>query len=232
MKHIVFSLLILLVFPFTAAAEKYWSDTSLTYLNGSDYEVGDPDRQVLTLEYVGGYSWGKIFAFGDRLESDNGDTETYIEVSPEVYFVEFEDNLVNNLSFTTTAEVGDGFTHYLYGIGAAFDLPGFQFFEIDAYRRNNDGFENNYQVTLSWGLPFSIGETEWMYDGFLDYASGISGVGPANMNFTSQLKWNLAPYFDLSAPLYVGVEYVYWRNKFYIDGVNEKNPNLLIKWHF
>ena len=71
-----------------------------------------------------------------------------------------------------------------------------------------------------------------MYDGFLDYTSGISGVGPANMNFTSQLKWNLAPYFDLSAPFYVGVEYVYWRNKFYIDGVNEKNPNLLIKWHF
>ena len=71
-----------------------------------------------------------------------------------------------------------------------------------------------------------------LYDGFIDYASGISGVGPANLNFTSQLKLDLAPYFNLDSPLYIGVEYVYWRNKFYIDGVNEHNPNLLVKWHF
>ncbi|WP_417442403.1 nucleoside-binding protein [Idiomarina abyssalis] len=232
MKKLILVLLLCSSFPFAVNAERYWSDTSLTYLNGSDYEVGDPDRHVLTLEYVGGYSWGKIFSFADRLESDNGDTETYIEFSPEFYLLEFDDNPVKNISFTTTAEVGDGFTNYLYGIGAAFDVPGFQFFELDAYKRNNDGLPNNYQLTASWGLPFSIGETKWMFDGFIDYASGISNVGPANLNFTSQLKWNIAPYFELSAPLYVGIEYVYWRNKFYIDGVTEKNPNLLVKWHF
>lgn len=216
----------------SAAAEQYWSDVSLTYLNGSDYEVGDPDRQVLTLEYVSGYSWGKLFSFADRLESDNGDTETYIEVSPEVYLTEFNDGWIANITASGTAEIGDGFTHYLYGVGVAFNAPGFSYLELDAYRRNNDGFANNYQLTATWGLPFSIGDTQFLYDGFIDYASGISGVGPASMNFTSQLKWNIGPYFSLENPLYVGLEYVYWRNKYYLDGVNEKNPNLLIRYHF
>lgn len=227
-----YALTFLLLSSVSVQAEQYWSDTSLTYLNGSDYEAGDPDRQVLTLEYAAGYSWGKLFSFADRLESDNGDAETYIEVSPEVYVFNFQDNLVKNISASATAEIGDGFTHYLYGMGIAFDVPGFQYLELDAYKRNNDGLPNNYQLTTTWALPFSIGNSQWLFDGFLDYASGISGVGPANLNMTSQLKWNLAPYFDLSAPLYVGIEYVYWRNKYYIDGLTEKNPNLLIKWHF
>ena len=214
------------------AAEQYWSDTSLTYLYGDDYEVGDSDRQVLTLEYVSGYSWGKLFSFADRLESGNGDTETYIEVSPEVYLTEYSDSWVSNISATTTAEIGDGFTHYLYGLGVAFNAPGFDYLELDAYRRNNDGFANNYQLTATWATSFSLGNSRWLYDGFIDYASGISGVGPANLNFTSQLKLDIAPYLDLKSPLYVGLEYVYWRNKFYIDGVNEHNPNLLLKWHF
>ncbi|MDV6314862.1 nucleoside-binding protein [Idiomarina sp. HP20-50] len=232
MKKLISTLILFSALSFSAHAEKYWSDTSLTYLNGSDYELGDTDRQVLTFEYIGGYSWGKIFSFADRLESFNGDTETYIELSPELYLFEFQDSPVKNLSLTSTAEMGDGFTNYLYGFGAAFNVPGFQYVELDAYKRNNDGLPNNYQLTATWGLPFSVGNTKWLYDGFIDYASGISNVGPANLNFTSQLKWNIAPYFELSAPLYVGIEYVYWRNKFYIDGLNENNPNLLVKWHF
>lgn len=214
------------------SAEQYWSDASLTYLDGHHYEVGDPDRQVLTFEYVAGNDWGKLFSFADRLESSDGFKETYIEISPEYYIAEFENSWIKNLSVSGTAEVGDGFTHYLYGLGVAFDVPGFDFLELDAYKRNNDGLPNNYQLTASWGARFAIADTQWLYDGFIDYASGISGVGPANLNFTSQLKLDLAPYFNLDSPLYIGVEYVYWRNKFYIDGVNEHNPNLLVKWHF
>lgn len=221
-----------LLFTASSSAEQYWSDTSLTYLNGNQYEVGDTDRQVVTLEYVSGYSWGKLFSFADRLESSNGDTETYIEVSPEFYLAEFSDSWIANYSVTTTAEVGDGFTHYLYGLGVAFNAPGFDYLELDAYRRNNDNLPNNYQLTATWATSFQLAGTQWLYDGFIDYASGIAGVGPANLNFTSQLKLDLAPYLELKSPLYVGVEYVYWRNKFYIDGVHEHNPNLLLKWHF
>ncbi|MFT5852739.1 MAG: hypothetical protein ACI87J_002718, partial [Colwellia sp.] len=51
-------------------------------------------------------------------------------------------------------------------------------------------------------------------------------------NFTSQLKYNLASILDLDTKLYVGVEYAYWVNKFGIDGVDENNINLLVKYHF
>ena len=52
------------------------------------------------------------------------------------------------------------------------------------------------------------------------------------MNLTSQLKYNLAEHLNLKTNFFVGFEYVYWQNKFGIDGVDEKNLNLLAKYHF
>ena len=66
---------------------------------------------------------------------------------------------------------------------------------------------------------------------FLDYSTA-SDTNAREMNFTSQIKWDLGPLIGATAPFYVGMEYAYWNNKFGIDGVNERNPCLLVKWHF
>ncbi len=41
----------------SASAEQLWSSFSLSYLKGSDYEVGDNERQVVTIEHASGHSW-------------------------------------------------------------------------------------------------------------------------------------------------------------------------------
>jgi len=70
----------------------------------------------------------------------------------------------------------------------------------------------------------------------MDYATGVDntayGDTEAQMNFTSQLKFNLASMLNLDTKLYVGVEYAYWNNKFGIEGADERNVNLLVKYHF
>lgn len=62
-------------------------------------------------------------------------------------------------------------------------------------------------------------------------ATAVSGKSPT-MNFTSQLKYNLASLLSLDSEVFVGVEYVFWNDKFGISGVNERNANLLVKVHF
>ena len=217
-------------------AKTLFSDFSVSYLNGSNYEVGDNKRQVVTLEHVAATTWGDSFTFVDRLESDNGDKEIYGEFSPRFKLTEFSNSPVNALYVATTIEygnfssndgVGSSLTNYLYGVGAGIDMPYFDYFNVNQYYRNNEHGENNYQTTVTWGLP--IGPL--YYDGFMDYGTSRDN-SESQMNLTSQLKYDVAPHFSLDSKLYIGVEYVYWLDKFGIEGVDENNVNLLVKYHF
>jgi nucleoside-specific outer membrane channel protein Tsx len=219
------------------SAETFFSDFSVSYLNGNNYEVGDNKRQVATFEHFAVTSWGDSFLFVDRLVSDNGDTEIYGEFSPRFKITEFENNPVKAMYVATTIEYGnfssaDGsfgssLTNYLYGVGAEFDVPYFDYVNVNLYYRNNENDENNYQTTVTWGMP--IGPL--YYDGFMDYATSTD-QSEAQMNLTSQLKYDVAPHLGLDTKFYVGVEYVYWLDKFGIKGVDENNVNLLVKYHF
>lgn len=224
----------LLAFP--TYAKVLFSDFSATYLSGDDYQVGDNKRQVLTLEYFAKTSWGDSFTFVDRLRSDNGDDELYGEFTPRFKLMEFEQNALSSLFIATSIEfgnfsssngVGKSLTNYLYGVGSQFKVPYFDFLNVNLFYRNNEHGENNYQTTISWGLPLG----PFYYDGFMDYATSTDVKSPS-MNLTSQLKYNVGKHLNIDNKVYLGVEYVYWQNKFGIDGVDEKNLNLLIKFHF
>ncbi|AXT33480.1 nucleoside-binding protein [Pseudoalteromonas tunicata] len=213
-------------------SETLWSDFSATYLKGNNYEVGDNNRQVLTLEYASGTSWGDIFTFVDRLDSSNGDLETYLEFSPRFNLTQLSnDSLLKDVLLATTVEIGEASTNYLYGIGTNLSIPHFQFFQLNFYYRNNELQSNNWQLTPAWSVPFSLGNSQWRYNGFIDWVSSTD-TSASGYNFTSQLAWNAGEYFQLKDALYLGVEYVYWHNKFGIAGIDERNANILVKWHF
>jgi nucleoside-specific outer membrane channel protein Tsx len=222
---------VLCISSITAQAKTIWSDFSVTYLNGSNYEVGDEDREVVTLEYVNGTTWGDTFMFFDRLKSSNGDVETYGEFSPRIKIKDYSDSFIKSVFFAPSVEFGPG-TNYLVGVGLDLDIKFFDYFQVNTYLRNNDDGDRSEQVTLVWGIPLG----PLYYDGFMDYATDVdntvNGDTKTQMNFTSQLKYNLASILDLDTKLYVGVEYAYWVNKFGIDGVDENNVNLLVKYHF
>jgi nucleoside-specific outer membrane channel protein Tsx len=222
---------VLCISSITAQAKTVWSDFSVTYLNGGDYEVGDKDREVVTLEYVNGTTWGDTFMFFDRLKSSNGDVETYGEFSPRIKIKDYSDSFIKSVFFAPSVEFGPG-TNYLVGVGLDLDIKFFDYFQVNTYLRNNDDGDRSEQVTLVWGIPLG----PLYYDGFMDYATDVdntvNGDTKTQMNFTSQLKYNLASILDLDTKLYVGVEYAYWVNKFGIDGIDENNVNLLVKYHF
>ncbi|RLT92081.1 DUF5020 family protein [Ketobacter sp.] len=219
-----------------AQAEMIWSTFSLSYLKGDHYKVGDNEREVLTVEHASGHDWGDNFFFIDHSTFADGVVTNYGELSPRLSFSyltrqDLSFSFVKDVFIASTWEMGDVFNNYLYGIGFALDVPGFQYFGVNFYKANNDLWDDDEQVTLTWGLPFSLGGAEFLYDGFLDYSTE-SDTNAKEMNFTSQLKWNVGKLVNSKAPFYLGIEYAYWNNKYGIDGVDERNPNLLVKWHF
>ncbi len=63
-----FLLLTLLCCSCSGFAEVLWQDFRLTYLNGKHYRLGDPQRQVLTIEHAATTSWGDSFFFLDHMK--------------------------------------------------------------------------------------------------------------------------------------------------------------------
>ncbi|PCI60435.1 MAG: nucleoside-binding protein [Gammaproteobacteria bacterium] len=233
---IVISVVTFITTSFNLAAKTLWSDYSVTVLRGNNYEVGDSNRYVATFEYATGTTWGDSFMFIDRLISDNGDKEIYGEFSPRFKLSSMKNSFFQNIYLATTVEMenfvadsgfSNSFTNYLVGIGTDLKIPHFNYFQINFYKRNNELDKSNYQTTLVWGIPIGA----LYYDGYLDYSTSTNNA-KASLNFTSQLKYDISPALGLSSKLYVGVEYVFWQNKFGISGVDEKNLNLLIKYHF
>jgi nucleoside-specific outer membrane channel protein Tsx len=110
-------------------------------------------------------------------------------------------------------------------------LAGFRFLKLNFYYRNNDNYDDKYQFTPVWAVPFQVGDEQWLYDGFIDWSSATPQTA-ANLHFTSQLKWNIKQHLGVSNNVYVGFEYTYWHNKFGINNIHENNLNLLFKYHF
>lgn len=226
----------------TASAETFFYDNSVSVLYGQSYEVLESDQAVVTFEHFSANSWGDIFVFGDRLMStgdENQDqTETYIEVAPRFKVSGFDGGIVKNLYVATTWEMSEDADNLLVGLGTDFNVPGFQNLSLNAYQRLNDNYENNYQTTLVWGVPFSVAGQNFMFDGFWDWATATDeDNAAATSNFTYQLKWDAAQLIGTDKKVYVGIEHATWDNKFQIEhssgfDTKENVVSALVKVHF
>lgn len=242
-----------------AQAEPIWHDFSISVLRGSNYTVDyaldadDSTRTVVTMEYAAGYTWGDMFSFIDRLASEHHQ-ELYWELQPRFALSPWfggKENLhsmVEELFVATTLEVANfddpdnlsassgSFTNALIGVGMSWNAPGFRYVHSNLYKAFNDAEADDYQLTIAWARPFSIGHQAFLYDGFIDWSSGAADHR-ASINWTSQLKHDLGALGGKPGAVYWGIEYVYWRNKFGIanqtSGIrsNENNLNLLLKLH-
>ncbi|WP_299197902.1 DUF5020 family protein [uncultured Amphritea sp.] len=219
-----------------ASAEMLWTNTSLSYLKGDDYKftpTGNMD--VVTLENATGHNWGDTFLFIDRSMPEDGSSSFYGEFSPRLSLSYATDSdlsfgLVKDVYLAGTWEAGNGFDNYLYGVSVNLDVPGFRYFTASVYQAFNDKSANDEQLTLTWAYPIEAGSQEFLIDGFLDWSTS-SDTNESEMNFTPQIKWNAGKNMGLKSPLYVGVEYAYWNNK-YGTTTDERCASLLLKWHF
>lgn len=233
-KNILFP--VILLFPLQGYATVNWHDTNLTLLHGNEFETGDSKRTILTIENGADYGFGDHFFFVDTYDNKN-ELSAYGEL---LLRVSFNKNIENNISYGWFKDVLLALrlehAHPLdennqgYGIGTDWTVPGFQFLKINAFTRRNDTLANNELLNVAWGVTWNLLGQKFVYDGFFDWVSEIPEIYASSFNITSQLKWEVTQLNQ--KPLYVGFEYIHWNNKFGINGLDERNLNVLVKIHF
>ncbi|MCU4629237.1 ion channel protein Tsx [Acinetobacter variabilis] len=227
---------------FTQAA--VWQDFSLSALYGENYKAPFAadnekiDQSTITAEYAAGLKYGDIFAFADRTNNDFGN-ETYFEVAPRLSLgavtgQKLELGPIKDVLIATTWEGNSGasdFNNYLYGIGFALDIPYTSYANINFYKADNDLQKDDYQMTITYAVPFKISGEEFLADAFLDWSTAEGPDQKSELNWTSQYKWNVGKHISPETKLYLGIEHSIWNNKFGTD-VDQHDVSALVKYHF
>ncbi|WP_180072394.1 MULTISPECIES: outer membrane protein OmpK [unclassified Acinetobacter] len=227
-------------------AKPIWQDFSLTGLYGENYKVPFPtqdekiEQSTVTAEYAAGFKYGDFFAFADRTNNDPNGNETYFEVAPRLSLgavtgQKLELGPITDVLIATTWEGNSAqdsdFNNYLYGIGFNLAIPYTNYATINFYKAENDLQEDDYQMTITYAVPFKIGGEEFLADAFLDWSTAEGPNHKSELNWTSQYKWNVGKHISPETKLYVGVEHSVWNNKFGTN-IDQHDVSALVKYHF
>jgi nucleoside-specific outer membrane channel protein Tsx len=243
MKKIL--LCVLLICSTTYAAD--FSFTNIQFLTGKDYSKGgisqdNSKKNIITFEHVSSWKYGDNFFFLDLTNPTSNNAsdrqEMYGEWHPRISLPKLRgkkcSGFLQNLSLA--AELNFGRSSFgsnravLYGIGIDLKVPGFAFFNINFFaRQNKDSGVNTFQISPYWLLPFTIGGISWEFNGFLDYETSKDSR-EANYLFSPQLLLDLGQFWGDAKRIHVGLEYNKWHNMFGIKDNNEDRWQLMARW--
>lgn len=152
--------LLILLFSFFIQAEQKWPDNSLTILQGEYEVVSDKTVNTFTLEHLSAHTRGSVFAFVDRLSDGKDYKENYLEISPRLKVSQL---IGSNFAFGSVTDTYESssqnnlnFDNQLYGFGIDLAIPWFRFFSANVYYADNELKDNDWQLTLVYGKPFSL----------------------------------------------------------------------------
>lgn len=249
-----------------------WSSTELHYQYGNlkkAYQGGGSDADtngtsVLTLQHSSGWKYGDNFFFVDHSSYGQTDLDRQSATPPEdelyaEYYANFSLKKITNhdFNFSFVDDIGllAGFNfapevdtlYYLPGFRLAFDIPGFNFANLDITARiqdNSTSFsikeKDTYMFDFSWAYPLTIGKTQWSVEGHVEYThaaeQSINGVSINERKswLLAQVQFRLDVGHLWGSPdqLFLGMEYQYWRNKLGDPDTDESVPQLLMAWRF
>lgn len=217
-----------------------WSNTNIQLLNGSGFELGADKRTILTIENAFGFKYGDGFFFMDVTEPFDDGTAHYAEFAPrfsiaKISGTEKSYGIVKDIMIAPVIEMGDEVRGYLLGVGLPLAIPGFAFANVNVFLRQSERdfakeqTDTGAQITLTWKRPFTLGASNWSFEGFLDYAFGEDGgTNPKEDNLVAAPRLLL----KVSESLEFGIEQQIWQNKFGVDGVNESVTQVMLKYSF
>lgn len=220
-------------------AKVLFSDTSITTLYGSNYElVPDETLTTVTLEHASAHTWGGVFFFVDRHQGKSDSSgkkfkETYGELAPKFKIATFKDSVIKQVNLAGQYEFGSnskGFSqdNYMVGVGADLNLPiaGMKYASASLYHVFNDNSDDDQQITLTYGWE----RNNVVIDGYVDYSFNNDDLKD-QLHINPQIKYNLQEVLGIDNRLEVGMEYSYWKNKYGSDKT-QSAPSALVKFHF
>lgn len=223
-----------------------WSSSNIQLLHGSGYRLADERKTILTIEHANRWRYGDNFFFLDAANPNQAGTLLYAELTPQISIgrvrgVPIRAAAVRDVMLSANIEMGAGLHSRLLGIAFALDLPGFDFANIALYRRQSfrdqvvEQSPAGGQLSLAWARPFMVGDSHWQFEGFADYAFGENGgSSPKSDNLLTapRLLLDAGAMWGEPGHLFAGIEYQFWRNKYGVEGVDERVSQAMVKWLF
>lgn len=225
------------------ATAQSWNAFNAQYLYASDFELGHERVGTLTLAWANGWTYGDSFTFADVTRFGRSDNKIYAEWSPRLSLSkitgkDFSAGPIEDVLWSGTLEWGENVSNYLMGAAVDLAVPGFNFFRVNGYLRENPDLPGStWQTTVTWSADFEVGFSRWSFSGFIDWAGsegkrGTSAYSKRNLHAQPQLLLDAGHLFGRQGLFHVGVEWLYWHNKYGIPGVYESVAQAMVKVNF
>jgi len=216
-----------------------WSTTSISLLKGNGYLIGEKKRTIATFDHSSGGKAGSNHFFFDVINPDSDFITIYGEWHPALSL----SNLLNQTNFVWNINdislVGEydygsnpmmSFRRYYYGIGISVDFESADYFNMNFMYGGDPVVQGDaVQISVSWAFPFKLFLVDGVFSGYLDYIGSESYLA-SNIQSQPQMLIDISRIMNVKNKIYFGIEYQYWRNKFGMKGVNEKVPQVIIKF--
>jgi hypothetical protein len=147
-------------------------------------QAGAGEHWVITLQHFSTWSYGSNFFFLDasappRLQFFGDGLGLYLEYAPVVSLSRLTRSRVAAGPVTdvgATLQINGGHTPegfeiqrvFLEGVDLAWKVPGFLVFDTQLLARQERTYAPSWQVTGIYTAPFSVGQTRWLVQGFVD----------------------------------------------------------------
>lgn len=201
----------------------------MQFLYGGNYELGEEERYIVTLDYYKSWDNISVFGFFDITSPfDENANELYGESYVKTPIMAFDDEtLVATVSLMGGVQADDA-AYSAWLLGPTFDLrvPGFDYSGLDVLLfKDTSASDETYSITPYWQKSFNIGAEPFRFRGFVSFYGEYSR-GAAQISAQPQLLWDV--YQNGDQTLSIGIEYQYYRNKYGVAGVDEHNAQALV----
>lgn len=184
---------------------------------------------------------GPRFSFGKLFEKDLSRTlfkKSLFEIKDILLATQYE-----------RGEDSDAAEAFLIGVGFDLDvremgilgaLNKFNYVQLNVYGRadltpSGENGISDMQITMAASYPFSVGNSQFLLDGYFDWALGL-GDKDWSYHLNPQLTMDLGAAWKKPNKLFMGLEIDLWWNKYQITNspsfdTNQAAVSLLVKYH-
>jgi nucleoside-specific outer membrane channel protein Tsx len=218
-----------------------WSTTNIQYMYGFNWFVGKDVVDTFTIEHTDSWRYGDNYFFMDVLnvaeQERHSSFNYYLEYHPrfslsKIFGLDCTAGPIKDVLIANEFDFADSFFAHSTGIGFSLDLPHFTFVNANFMVRDNvraNGITWHFEV--DWGLPFTFLGLPLIYEGYVDMA-GPEGSYVETVFSDTQLLLDVGKLLNSESHVFIGVEFRYIHNQFYINGADEYIPQPIVKWVF
>ena len=218
-----------------------WSMTNVQYMYGFNWNIGKDSVDTATLEHADGWRYGDNYFFMDVYNLAERaryvDFIWYLEYHPrfslsKIFGLNLAVGPIKDVLLAHEFDFADRFFAHSSGIGFSLDVPYFSFANAKFMVRDNvraDGV--TWHMVVDWEVPFTMLNLPLVYGGYVDIA-GPEGSYSNTVYSDTQLLLDVGKLLKRESHLFIGVEFRYIHNQFYIKGADEYVPQPMVKWVF